>query len=207
MSPEDPTSAPGAGDAEIVRLLSEREGRGLRLLLVTHGARTRAGLKRRFGGYLNEIEIDAALSTATYRAWRKVDTFDPGRGSLRAWFFSIASNASHEIVRQQQCHGREIPGFELDRLPSPGELMPMPPPAFAATLRECIDALPRVQRHILEADLRTGDTADAGELAAALQTTKNSVYVSRAAARKALRRALSERGCAPGEATDQLPCK
>jgi len=208
MPQQRSTSAPTEGDAEIVRLLREREGGGLRLLLVTHGSRTRTALKKRFAGQLSEAEIDEALNIATYNAWRKVHTFDASRGSLRAWFFVIAHNAGYEIVRERQRRrDREVRGFDLDRLESPVVLTPVPPRAFLDTLRECIDALPRLQRRIIEADLQSGDTADAAELAKVLHTTKNSVYVSRSAARKALRRALGERGCTPGEGTGQLQWK
>ncbi len=209
MPERNTTPAPTAGDAEIVRLLSEREGRGLRLLLATYAAGTRAGLKKRFGGALSEAEIDDALSTATFRAWRKAHTYTATRGTLGAWFFVIASNAGREIVRARQRHDREVRGHELENLPGPIEILPMPPPAFLDVLRECIEALPRMQRHIIEADLQSGDTADAGDLAAALQTSRNSVYATRSAARKALKQALCERGCAPDEDAkpSKLPCK
>lgn len=203
-------TAPIEGDAEIVRLMNEREARGLRMLLSVHGARARAGLKRRFGGHLSEGEIDEALNTATYRAWRRVHTYDPKRGTLRAWFFVIASNAGREIVRARQRHERELRGEDVDQLADradPAELQPMPPPAFLETLRQCIAALPRLQRSIIEADLQNGDTADAADLAKALSTTKNSIYVSRSLARKALRRALGDLGCVADPHTNRLQWK
>jgi RNA polymerase sigma factor (sigma-70 family) len=202
--------APVDGDAEIVRLMNEREATGLRMLLTVHGARARAGLKRRFGGTLSEGEIDEALNTATFRAWRGVHTYDPGKGSLRAWFFVIASNASREIVRARRRHEWQLRGEDVEQIadrPDPAELTPMPPPAFLETLRRCIDALPRLQRSIIEADLQNGDTADAAELAKLLDTTKNSIYVSRSLARKALRRALGDLGCFADPNTNKLQWK
>ena len=74
---------------------------------------------------------------------------------------------------------------------------------FLQTLRDCIAQLPRMQRKVIEADLRSGSVADAGELAETLGTTKNSVYVTRSGARKALRRALTERGYEPGKGRSQ----
>lgn len=201
MPERNTAPAPTVGDAEIIQLLGERDGRGLRQLLAAHGACIRAGLKTRFGTALHDAEIDDALSTAAFRVWRKAHSYRASRGTLRAWFFVIASNAGREILRARRRHGREVRGHELESLAGPAEveLVPMPPPAFLDTLRACIEALPRMQRLIIEADLRSGDTADAGELAEVLQTSRNSVYATRSAARKALKQALRDRGCAPEE--------
>lgn len=198
MTQSDSTPAPVAGDAEIARYLGDREGRGLRLLLARHGGRVRQGLKKRFQDQMSDAEIDDALATATFQAWRHAERYDPAKGSLGAWFFVIASNAGRDLLRDRERWHRKIENVDPDRVARPAELMPMPPPAFVAVLRQCIAALPRLQRHIIEADLRSGEVADAAALAAALRTTTNSVYVSRSAARKALKQALTRRGYAPG---------
>ena len=66
--------------------------------------------------------------------------------------------------------------------------------SFLESLRTCISRLPPKQRTIIEADLRSGDVAEAGQLAQDLSTTKNSIYASRSIARKTLRKALGELG-------------
>lgn len=188
--------------------MRERDGRGLRLLLHSHGARIRGMLRRIFGASLTDIEIDDALSRATFRAWQRIDSFDADRGALRAWYLTIARNAALEILRERRGLGWQNAGGDVDLLPAPtavatsddpAMLTPAPSRAFLDVLQQCIDALPRLQRQVIRADLQSGDIADAGELAAALQTTKNSIYVTRSNARKALRKALLARGIDPAE--------
>ena len=87
------------GDAEIVRLLTERQSIGLRSLLDRYGAITQSAIKKALGNSLDDAEIDEAMSTASYNAWRAIDTYEPDKGSLRAWFFVIARN-------QQPRYGR-----------------------------------------------------------------------------------------------------
>lgn len=184
------------GDAETVRLLRRADGTGLRRLLRVHGGRVRARLLRVFGGCLGEDEIDEAMNTATFRAWRRAEQFDPEKGTLRAWFYVIASNACREQLRARKRRGWVTQGADIDRM-EPAVVIPSAPPAYLDVLQECIRLLPARQRHIIEADLRNGDVADADELAAALSTTRNTVYVARCEARKSLRRALRARGYAP----------
>ena len=67
-------------------------------------------------------------------------------------------------------------------------------PDFVGDLRNCIRGLPKMQRGIIEADLRAGDTARAEDLAESFSTSKNSIYASRSIARKSLRLCLNGRG-------------
>ena len=203
------TPAPTDGDAEIVRLVSERNAGGLRLLLAAHGSCARGHLRRSLGSTMSEQDLDDALGRASFQVWRRIESFDANKGSLRAWFLRIARNAGVEVLRERQRLPWEIAGDGVDHLPAPtadrdedpAVLTPAPARAFLETLRQCIDALPRMQRQIIQADLRSGDVADAGELAKTLHTTRNTVYVTRSNARKALRKALSERGFVPGQGT------
>jgi len=197
--PSSNRSTPPVDDRTIARQLCERDATGLRCLLAEHGGTVRRALQKTFGTMLTQIEIDEALSTASFSAWRAADTFDPDKGSLRAWFFTIARNAGNEILRARQRRSAEVPDQDIEQLAAPSKAAPTEgePSPFLGALRECIDALPRVQRRVIEADLRCGGVADAGELAAELGTSKNSIYVSRNTARKTLRRVLAERGFDP----------
>ena len=204
IDPITTTPAPRDGDADIIRLVEQRDETGLRLLLATHGDRTRSVLKRKLGAHLSDTEIDDALSVATFSTWSAIQRYDPAKGPLRAWFCAIAHNAGRAILRDRQRRAWETVGDRADRLADMAEQSISPPKAFLDTLRLCIRKLPRMQRRIIEADLESGDVADAGELAKSLGTTKNSVYVSRNSARKSLRRALLERGYSPGDGRSQL---
>lgn len=203
MPPSSTPSAPSPGDAEIVRLLRERDAAGLRLLLAVHGAITRTCLRKTFGDALSDMEIDDVMNKAAYNAWRAADSFDPAKGSLRAWFLVIARNAGRGVVRGQQRRGFETRGDALEAVATTDEIPSTPPVGFLAAVRECIEALPRMQRHIIKADLRSGDVASAEELAKSLRTTKNSIYASRSMARQALKRRLLARGYVPGDGRSQ----
>ncbi|MCK5945594.1 MAG: sigma-70 family RNA polymerase sigma factor [Planctomycetes bacterium] len=200
MPSSNRSSAP-TDDEVLARLLREQDDTGLRRLLDEHGGTVRKGLQKTFGNMLTTNEIDEAISTAAFHAWRSAATYDPEKGSLRAWFFVVARNAGNEILRQRQRRGAEITSGDVERFaaaPGADEANATEDPsAFLLALRECIADLPRVQRGVIEADLRSGGVADAGELAAELGTSKNSIYVSRNTARKTLRRALAERGFDP----------
>jgi len=198
-------------DVEIVRLVRDRQGLGLRMLLERYGSITQRAVKKALGNTLDDAELDEAMSTASYNAWRAIDTYDLSKGTLRAWFFAIARNAGRTILRDRQQRQWEPRGDAMALLPAaPIEIDPEATDAGAATqageqspflaaLRSCIERLPSLQRSIIEADLRTGDVADAAELASELYTSKNSIYVSRNTARKTLRRTLSEMGCHLGK--------
>ena len=189
------------GDAEIVQLLVERQGIGLRRLLARYGAITQSAVRKALGNSLDDAEIDEVMSTASFNAWRAIDTYDPGKGTLRAWFFIIARNAGRAILRERQRRQWEPWGDAMAQMAAstphePGQESSgtMKQEPFLTALRRCIDKLPRLQRRVIESDLKSGDIADAGALALELRTSKNSIYVSRSAARKTLARTLTEEG-------------
>lgn len=203
MPTSDPTPAPDVGDAEIVRLLQQQDGRGLQLLLEKHGGRARAGLRKTFGAALNDNEIDDAMSRASFRAWRSAAAYDPLRGTLRAWFFVQLRSAGLELLRDRRRRREQLRPDLEQVVGGPDAAMAdvaagSSPGAYLAAVHACIAELPRKQRAVVEADLRAGEIADAAQLAQSLRTTRNSVYVLRSTARKALKKLLTERGCAPG---------
>jgi hypothetical protein len=51
-----------------------------------------------------------------------------------------------------------------------------------------------MQQQVIQADLRSGDVANAAELALEFKTSTNSIYVSRSNARKALKKGLEAMG-------------
>ena len=195
------TSSVPDPDDDIVRLIRDRQDIGLRTLLERYGSLTQRALKRSFGNALDDAEIDEAMSTASYNAWRAIASYEPGKGTLRAWFFVIARNACRVILRNRQRRPWEPRSDAIADAPAgakgtaddESESSPRQS-AFLAAMRSSIDRLPRLQRHVIEADLRTGDVADAEQLAIELKTTKNSIYVSRSSARKKLRKSLGEMG-------------
>jgi DNA-directed RNA polymerase specialized sigma24 family protein len=185
-------------DTEIVRLLKAKNSKGLQLLLQKHAGRARFQLRQEFGGRMDCTELDGVINHAAYQAWSRVETFDANRGELGAWFFVIARNYSRTVCKQDQhrAHGLEgmDPGASLHSGPAEGVEPSSQPDRFALGLRECIAQLPRMQQQVIQADLRSGDVANAAELAAEFKTSTNSIYVSRSNARKALKKGLEAMG-------------
>lgn len=186
-------------DDEIIRLMRDRQNIGLRTLLERYGGVTRRALRKTLGNALDDAEIDEAMSTASYNAWRAIDTYERGKGTLRAWFFVIARNAGRAILRTRQGRRWEprSDAIATARADMPRAFFDEAEPdarqsAFLRALRASIARLPRLQRKVIEADLRSGDVADAEQLASELRTSKNSIYVSRNNARKKLRNLLGE---------------
>lgn len=187
-------------DEETVRMLVVREAHGLERLLADHGARVRSLLRREFRSALDDLQVDDAISQALLRVWRAAPSCDLGRGSLVAWFTVIARNCARRILEQARRGSVEsLVVAETAIAPAPVEPAENHTP-WLAMFRRCIEGLQPQQRAVLLADLAAGGAVPASELAARLGTTANSVYVSRANGRKALRIALQQR---PGTLREQ----
>lgn len=196
MTPDDhDETPPPEGDLEIVHLIRERDGRGLRLLLQRHGGNVEAVLRVWFRGHLKNTDIEDVVSTASYRVWQSIQSYAPEKGPFRAWFLLICKNVGRDLLRQR---GKlPLQKFDEDvelRVARQDRQPTRQPSRLLDALLDCIAALPKLQKSVIEADLRCDGTACAAELAKKLKTTPNSIYVTRSNARKALRHALARRG-------------
>lgn len=194
-----------AREREVVALLRARDEGGLRLLLEDVGARVVWWLRREFGRALDDDDIDEAVATGAHRAWRAIDTFDPERGTLRAWFYVICRNAALKGLERQRRGPEVVHLTSWDDVAGPaggalGHGAAAAPrdardASYASTLRACIAELSPLQRAVIEADLAsTDEVAPADELAAELGTTTNSIYNARSLARARLARRMTELG-------------
>jgi RNA polymerase sigma factor (sigma-70 family) len=187
-------------DQETARLLARGDQEGLRRLLVDHGGKVLGLLRKEFVRVLDFQEIDDAVSQASVRAWRSGRNFAPERGSLAAWFYVIARNCARRLVEAKGKHAVLSFRDDLDsaaaaKAASAAESQAKAPKdQFLADVKRCIDALAPQQRAVLLADLAAGGSAPTDELAGQLQTTRNSIYVSRNNGRKALRAAMQKLG-------------
>ena len=196
MDPEFRQAPPEEHDPEILLQMQAGDPEALRLLLTRHGPRAKWWLCKEFRK-LSEEEVEAALNAAAHSAWTSAGSFDASRGTVRAWFYVIARNAAVAIVRQKLRDEKAITPLDLDAATLRAVPTAPEPPSgapFLADLRNCIQGLPKMQRGIIEADLRAGDIASAAELAESFRTSKNSIYASRSIARKSLRLCLNGRG-------------
>ena len=186
-------------DRDTMRRMRQQDPDGLRQLLQDYAARVQWSLRREFRT-LSETDVDEALNAAALSAWRAAAAFDERKGTVRAWFYVIARHAALGIVRRElrQQKNVEVMSPNLAGLEAPSRRRVSAGAAssqFIAALRRCVERLPRLQRSIIEADLEAPDeVAAAAELALRFSTSKNAVYVSRSAARKALKRCLLSSG-------------
>ena len=209
-----------AQDEDIVCLLRAQDPIGLQQLLRKYGGRVRNNLRHELSGVLAVNDLDEVLNRAAYLAWRHAGTYTEERGKLGTWFYIIARNAALSLVRDvRPPHGRKVvESIDLASI-SAEEATPLGHGAaaakahadaksigpserqarFIASFRTCIGELSPRQQVIIKADLRAGERADAGDLATTLKTTKESIYVSRSAARKALRAAMQRHGYFGGD--------
>jgi len=188
-------------DAETERLLMRGDSEGIRRLLVDHGGRVSALLRKEFVKVLDLQEIDDAVSQASVRAWRSSSRYDPQRGTLGAWLYVIARNCARRMIEAKKRHAALSFVDDLDS--SAGAWMPGmlpddkgdgPKDKFLQDVMSCIDELAPQQKAVLLADLAAGGAAATDALAEQLKTSRNSIYVSRNNGRKALRAAMLDRG-------------
>lgn len=84
--------------------------------------------------------------------WRKIDRFDPARGTLRAWLLTVVRNRAIDRIRADRV------GPDIDELDEQSLLSSGPNPTWdeaiqrlsAGRLRAAVDALPAEQRTAIE---------------------------------------------------------
>ncbi|MFJ9779596.1 sigma-70 family RNA polymerase sigma factor [Amycolatopsis sp. NPDC101161] len=198
-----------AGDGEAFRVLTEPHRRELQVHCY-----------RMLGSYQ---DAEDALQDTLLSAWRGLEGFD-GRASIRTWLYRIATNRCLSALRaaaRRPAKAWDIPGIEPPeptRLgevvwlePFPDALLPTPPsPEAWYEQRESVSlafvtalqVLPPRQLAVLV--LRDVLGFPAGEVAAMLDTTVDSVKSALKRARAGLRRRpAGEPAPAPGSAAEQ----
>jgi len=58
--------------------------------------------------FADQRDAEEVVAETLALAWRRYDTFDPTRGSVRAWLFGIARNAASDHYRKSERHRRSI---------------------------------------------------------------------------------------------------
>ena len=145
-------------DIDIALMMMVGDPEGARWLLKKYGGKVKAGLRCEFHQVLADPEINEALNVATFKAFRAAHQYDESKGSLRVWFYKIAHNAALDILRGEKRH-EAIP-LEFDP-PQPAEVDAQEDDhdhpeqqKLSFDLREAVASLPRLQKAIIEADLR-----------------------------------------------------
>lgn len=194
---------PADRDAETARLLLRGDQEGLRRVLMDHSGKVLGLLRKEFTNVLDLQEIEDVVSQASLRLWRAGNRYDPARGTLGAWLYVIARNCARRMLEAKRRHAMVSFIDDLDSQaatsPTPAEVAErasdvVPKDRFLLDVQSCIADLPPQQRAVLLADFAAGGSAPTEQLAEQLQTSRNSIYVSRNNGRKALRNAMLKLG-------------
>ena len=172
------------------------------------GPTIRAVLLRKYSGVFSYDDIEDILATGLHRLWAHRDSFDPSRGSLKAWFFRITDNCARDILKHgwQKARQLEVAGYEVadaavsrERDASDdSQQSDAMPNSTIFVIREILELLPEAQRKIVLADsLVKDETASSDFLAQELGLTASTVRVYRKRALDRIRRELEQRGVTP----------
>ncbi len=151
---------------------------------VVHRADLLAFARRRLGG--DDMLAEEAVQETFLRAWRSLDRFHSGTGTIRMWLFAICRNASADAagVRARQARGdlAEMATTDADSEPALDRL------AARSRIREALRLLPAGQRDaIVAVHLYERPYADvARDLGVPVGTIKSRVHLGLRTARHTL---------------------
>ncbi|MBC8291450.1 MAG: sigma-70 family RNA polymerase sigma factor [Planctomycetes bacterium] len=83
----------------LAKQLASGDESALEFILREYGPAVRGLLARKYCGVLGEGDFEDVLAIALFRVWQHRERFDPGRASLKAWFYRIATNAARDVLR------------------------------------------------------------------------------------------------------------
>lgn len=193
---------PSIEQPDLCELLATGDDRVLEEILRAYGGPVCAVLLQKYAGILQRADIEDVVSIGLYRVWSSRESFDPDKGSLRAWFYRIADNAARDVLRHgwQKARQMEV-AFEPAALASLAERSHngQPEEGLQAEqhmeIREIIATLPQIQQAIVLADASCRDGKASSRLLAeefGMRAATVRVYRKRALA--AIRAELERRG-------------
>ncbi|MBW7866450.1 MAG: sigma-70 family RNA polymerase sigma factor [Candidatus Hydrogenedentes bacterium] len=203
MADDDrPTERDQLDDVELALRMMDGDENALSYVVSTYGPKVMGALRGKYRNYVQDDVLKDAINQAAFSVWQNADILDPSKGSLGGFFYRCACNAVINILRQ----GDKAQPISLDDLDMNISSLQTASPNYEEAqltpekqkilkdLHEAIEALPEMQRAIVEADLVAGCYADNDYLAKTLSTTKNSIYVLRNKARVKIRLEMQKRG-------------
>ncbi len=178
-------------DTEILEVLQQDLGEGIRLLLAEHGARVQNYLRSRYANVLDDHQIEDALADA---AMKLADTYDPDKGKpLGGWLLSLADRIAIDGLRREQRHHRqrvEMPDGESAGQTGSSSQAAMDA-EFAAKVRHIMATeLSELERKVMTADIDEGGAVNAKQLAERFGTDPRSIYTARLRARRKMAKGL-----------------
>jgi RNA polymerase sigma-70 factor (ECF subfamily) len=174
-----------AADAELLLLVADGDhGASLRRLYRRY--------ERRLYGFglrlLGDSGLAEELVQETWvRLWQSAGRFDPDRGTVRAFLFTIARRVAVDLWRRPSTRSLGTEYEDVDAVEAAADQV-----LLSVTVRDAMDALSPAHREVLELvydeDLKLADIAD--RLDVPLGTVKTRAHH----ALRGLKRALEERG-------------
>jgi RNA polymerase sigma-70 factor (ECF subfamily) len=145
-------------------------------------------VRAQIAGYCRSAEeVEELCHLAFVEAYRKIEAFDPARGSFLGWILTIARSLLLEELRRRRSEGRraaryleraaatETPDLEAER----------------AALEHCLRQLDAEEAELVESRYRRGRTSE--QLAAALGKTAGAVRMALQRIRERLRACIQRR--------------
>lgn len=165
------------GDATLLRALHDEHGEALfaYAMRLCHGDRQHA---------------EDLVQETMLRAWRRPESMDPARGSVRAWLFTTARNLAIDAWRRRSARVGEV---VTDQPPEPPDQIPETDRAVEAwTVAEALQRLSPAHREVLVDCFYRGRSV--AEAAARLGVPPGTVKSRTHYALRALRVVLEEAG-------------
>lgn len=142
----------------------------------------------------NVQDAEDAVQDATISAWQSRATFDPDKGRLKSWFFTIVDNQCKMHKRKRRTRAKQPPPeiLELDDPEVAAMIDKLQiPPELQIDWGECWDQLTERQREVMGMSL---DGYRGWEIARELGIDETAVYHQIGRAKERLRRYLKEEG-------------
>jgi RNA polymerase sigma-70 factor (ECF subfamily) len=137
------------GDNELIAAVARGDHAALLGLYDRHG-RTAYGLAYRILSDAGAAE--EAVQDAYLRVWRRAETFDPARGTVRSWLLTIAHRCAIDILRRRAGAPPVVAGLDeiAERQATPDAWSDVAERLEGERVRGAVAALPGEQRRAIE---------------------------------------------------------
>jgi len=190
-----PHDLPKGDGLSLAQRIQNRDQLAIRELLEEHGPKIETILARRYFSLCQE-DLEEIIVEAVWLVWSKADLFDPNRGSLQGWFFTIAKNLTNERLSRPRLQREEMPVECIAQVVvPPSRANPEPRPGIEADLHCLLQKVPEIDRRIAWAyALARGEGAWAAELALQLNIPSGAIRQRWLRLKRKLHNALVELG-------------
>ncbi|HXF73334.1 MAG TPA: sigma-70 family RNA polymerase sigma factor [Actinomycetota bacterium] len=139
----------------------EPEDRELLAAIAAGDERAFRRLFRRYGGHANAVALrvarapflaEEAVQEAFVAVWEQAGTYDPSRGSVRAWLMGMVRNRAVDLVRREASQRRRADLVVVEGADDPADNVVADISAHGEgeRLREALAGLPEEQRRVIE---------------------------------------------------------